>query len=68
MQFMTSLGTSSMLNPSLLVVLPECLNCLWPCKKALKSCGLLEGHLCVLADLKKRRAFGVVPKKQITFC
>ena len=35
-------------------------------QRALMSCGLLEGHaLCLLTDLKKRRALGVVPKKQM---
>ena len=35
-------------------------------QKALKSFGLLEGHaLCVLADLKKRQALAVIPKKQM---
>ena len=35
-------------------------------QKALKSCGRLEGHaLRVLADLKKRLALGVIPKKQM---
>jgi hypothetical protein len=33
-------------------------------QKALMSCGPLEGYaLHVLADLKKRRALGVVPQK-----